>query len=333
MRVVLLLLLSFLLQISSSQLFAGEFQINEYYNLVYKAEASVLQKDYQHALEYYQKSRQLHFSPFAIDIYNATICAAKIKDYNALSDLSALLVLKGADIRFFNKHIFHSFKETTEWKNFEAQYPALVKKRDATLDMALRKKVKELNIYLEYGDVQSNDSISTEILSLFNEYKNLNENIIGANFQDTVLYPSLYGSLIFYEYQEIGGKQISEVINHAIATGELKSEIGIQFMEMGYKASKFIYLMPYFIYKNTLYKNDYNGRLDVLSNTEEAINFRANNHLDQPENIIAKVKYNFRSDITNSQEFIFMDNPSRTASIAQPEAEFLKNTVVVDVIN
>lgn len=91
-----------LLAVSASVAFAGDApsEMNksalQYFELTNEAELLICQDQYAYALEHYDSAFKNHAEPFGKDIYNAWLCAFKMRDVGKFESYSAMLLKRGA---------------------------------------------------------------------------------------------------------------------------------------------------------------------------------------------------------------------------------------------
>lgn len=119
--------------------------VKAYYPSINKAELSVVSKDYEEALQYYQEAFGQVKEPFAKDIYNATACAALVGNDKLAFDYLEKLVLKGVEFSYIERQeAFAPLVEHKRWKKFKRRYPKNRRKYERQADLDVRADLDEL---------------------------------------------------------------------------------------------------------------------------------------------------------------------------------------------
>jgi len=305
--------------------------LSQYYSFVYQAGQAITQADYQQAAKSYDRAFSMSCTHFAIDIYNAAVCEAINQNYDRLQVLSKMLILKGADSSFFHKAVFRAFTDSHQWTAILGSYPALVQQRNRSIDTSLIRHIKDLirrdqaihcMLPQNAADVEFirkmnrlNDSLSESLYDLFVQYDYLGEDILGANFNDTVLNPApLYRALVVHEFQK-NGTYLTKALDSAIRRGKLYAELGLGWLELGH-SGRIRFLGDYFVYKDTLrsswtftdtnsgiYRLNEKALTRLLSETPtpRVLALRRYYYMDEPESIHRRMIYRFRQ-YTNDKE-------------------------------
>jgi hypothetical protein len=185
------------------------------------------------------------------------------------------------------------------------------------------------------------DSLSESLkdIMLANDY--LSEDVIGANFIDDTLLSSqpLYGTLVLHQFQK-HGRKLSDVVNDAINTGKLRTEVGLDWIEQS--NSGIMFSMEYFIYKDTLrmfYSDRELIREDRLIkllrddyNTEKTRQLRDYYYISDVPLMREKIKWAteqyFEQELT--ADFLVLPQPRITASVQEGSEHMMtENTKVV----
>ena len=94
----------------------------KYYQLVNKAELSVIDSNFKKALQLFEKAFVYKQSPFAVDIYNAAVCAMMLKDYRKTSTYLTKVFEKGYSFANLKRYpAFNDFLESN-WGSELALY-------------------------------------------------------------------------------------------------------------------------------------------------------------------------------------------------------------------
>lgn len=97
---------------------------NKYLSLVNKAEAMIVDDEYEKACLYYDSALKVWDKPFAIDLYNYLKCANFSKQYNRVKVAADMLVSLGCDMQFFLKpSCLAEFRTSVYWSEFYKGYP------------------------------------------------------------------------------------------------------------------------------------------------------------------------------------------------------------------
>lgn len=80
-----------------------------YNTYINKAEISITEGKYAEAMKQYDEAFTTTKIDFAVDIYNACVCAAKLKNISKVLMLADMLAYKGVGEKFFTKNIFKSY--------------------------------------------------------------------------------------------------------------------------------------------------------------------------------------------------------------------------------
>jgi tetratricopeptide (TPR) repeat protein len=92
-----------------------------YNSYINKAEIFITEGNYTEALKTYEAAFATTKINFAVDIYNACVCASKLKNTAKLLALSDKLAAKGVGEKFFSKHIFKDYSATADFKKIAAK--------------------------------------------------------------------------------------------------------------------------------------------------------------------------------------------------------------------
>jgi hypothetical protein len=86
-----------------------------YNNYINKAELSIVDGKYAEALQNYETAFAQTKTAFAVDLYNACACAARLKDTEKVLGLTGWLVAKGVGEKFFTRKIFMSYANNADF--------------------------------------------------------------------------------------------------------------------------------------------------------------------------------------------------------------------------
>lgn len=92
-----------------------------YNNYINKAELSITDGNYADALQQYETAFTDTKTEFVVDLYNACVCAAKLKNTAKVLAYADKLAAKGVGEKFFTKNIFRSYAGDAEFKKIAAK--------------------------------------------------------------------------------------------------------------------------------------------------------------------------------------------------------------------
>lgn len=126
-----LLIINISCNIDSKQPLTLPINSTEYYNLNNKAESLIVENNFYDAVLVYDRVFTDYQYMFARDLNNAIRCSVLLEDWERAAFYGQQLILKGVPLYYFDDAIFEKWKETSEWKNFKADFN---KNRKAFLD-------------------------------------------------------------------------------------------------------------------------------------------------------------------------------------------------------
>lgn len=302
---------SLLLSLTVDCLASGGNNINSYYKHIYDAEQRLIRLNYGDAAIQYKEAFKHMPNPFALDLYNASVCAAYLSDNASTLVYAKKLILKGADTSFFRKYCYRQFRGSAEWSMLLGELESLKAKRtiDAELvatvttlvdiDQVIHKSLSnnrgntELETQLRFVDVNAAESLRRLMLA----HDFLNEEVVGAEFSDTTLVSwPLYGVIVLHEFEN-QSLLFKDVVERAIRLGKLKPEPAIDWIEHG-DSRRMKFLSDYFVHNDTLFVTDFGPNKDTarvvlmdMYPNEKTQTYRADYYVDTPENIINKMKF------------------------------------------
>ncbi len=95
----------------------GSLRAGSSYNIpISEAELAIAKNNYRAALEYYNKAFVSNTNLFAVDLYNASICAVKCGQNQLALEYCTLLARKGVGDKFFIQSIYASLRGNQHWK-------------------------------------------------------------------------------------------------------------------------------------------------------------------------------------------------------------------------
>lgn len=233
----LLLTISFLL-FGYPAAIAGEYPAQ-----VSTAELAITRGDLRNALHHYRLAFASRTLPFAVDLYNASVCAIKSRDYTQAMQYCHMLAVKGVGDKFFGKSIYRPLQLQKGWESLLAtarhRKNALEQKHGALLCLidSLVAKDQWVNRLWRISGMQSEprkhmdltyDTIGLHLKHLFDSLGFLTEEKIGAYVkEDTNLQRGqLFDVIIIHNYtaRMTGDTLFNETLRQALQRGEIKPE-------------------------------------------------------------------------------------------------------------
>jgi len=203
MKIKLALILLFILGVNFLQA-QGKKTYND---LVNKSENAIIVKNYKSALSYYSELKKQNYI-FSRDIYNAIVCANKIKDWQELNYWAEQFIAKGAKLSFFKQSKYDEFRTTRFWKLLtlakikNLRNEQLIKSLDSltALDQNQFVKLKENPETKVYN---LTEEIDKKLFLLEKKYGKITEENAGINIeQDTIYFlRPKYAVLYRHSYQ------------------------------------------------------------------------------------------------------------------------------------
>lgn len=330
----------------------------EYYKYIYVAEKNILQKDYKKASACYDSAFYTGFHPFATDIYNNAVCAKYNHDDIAMLEMAVRLVLKGADMQYFDTtEIFKEFKSTGEYRQLKEMFGMLKQQRLKLIDTALINRIQAfidrdqaVHCFLPQNakDVafvdsmhRLDDSLSESLKELMLAHDYLSEDMIGADFNKRRLaFQPLYGTLVLHQFQK-DGKMLKTVIDSAIRKGKVKTETGLTWIDNSSGMPHIIFTGDYSVVNDTLWMTNLKDEVQtkmivrLLKYTDaNTAKLRKYYYMDEPGNVVEKLKYNYHRYLNwkkgNTTEEFKIDIG---LSISERYPDFDKYHVMVDAGN
>jgi hypothetical protein len=198
--------------------FCHEEHFETYNEQVTKAEMNIIDGDFKSAMQHYKLAFEQKENPFASDLYNASVAAIKTGNYTQAFALCNRLATKGAGGVFFEKKTaFQPLKKQPAWealiKTAELEKNRIKKEQGETIKWVngLVDKDQEwhtiwsksdFNQTLEMQMAAADDSLSGELMKVFDRQGYLSEDVIGANVTDdtTINFPA-HWIIILHNYQ------------------------------------------------------------------------------------------------------------------------------------
>lgn len=299
----------------------------EYHVLINTAENKITAFEYQEALKVYQEAFKNDYT-FAQDLYNASLCAIQVKDFDATLKFCEGLVKRGCTLKFFSTYKFKSFRESAKWEIFSKKYPSFVESYNATHRKDLVAEIEKLN-ELDQGnykllpnnvhnqDFQDSlknlsDYVKLKLINLFNQNGYLDESIIGARIEsDTTLgILPIFAFLIRHRYQ-VNKYDYSPYLISEFNKGKIKPEVLASWLDLELKGA--IGSVPALIYNCQLYFEKFNDRRETVNLNREK--YLLPNLDDAKKKIIFKKCYN--------NNFLFFTSTGRISDIDENTKKIL----------
>ncbi|NDC41748.1 MAG: hypothetical protein EBZ77_09395 [Chitinophagia bacterium] len=311
--------------------------VKKYYQLLYRAERAAIAGDYSRAVACYDSSTKTGITPVATDIYNHAICAVMVKDYHTVQQLCQQLAVKGADLMFFDKEVFHDFMQSPEGQQFVSSflsYRAIYQARisqpiirsildlvatDEALHHTPHNSPQEANLF-QIKD----DSLAKVILSYMLANDCLSEEVIGANFHEQMLAQWPLKDFLFRHDMIAHTAAITNALRNAVATALVKPETALQTLTFSNMAA-YGFLNDYYIMNNNLVhgtlpgEHETNTHFDLLSDQKFPAKTKviADWYLDEPRYNREKMIFCYRQFLSQSgllpgpryPDFIFSMRP------------------------
>lgn len=300
----------------------------EYHILINTAENKITELKYKEALEVYHEAFKNDYT-FAQDLYNASLCAMQIKDFDATMKFCEGLVKRGCTLKFFSTYKFILFRESAQWKIFYRKYPSLVELYNATCRKDLVAEIEKLNeidqgnykllpnnVHNEdFQDSLKNlsDYVKLRLMNVFNQNGYLDESKIGARIvSDTTLgILPIFAILIRHRYQ-IGKYDYSPYLISEFNKGKIKPEVLASWLDLELKGA--IGSVPALIYDCQLYFEKFHAK-------KETVNLNREKYL-LPKLEDAKKKIIFKKCYNN--DFLFFTPTGRISDIDENTNKLLK---------
>ncbi|QHT71140.1 hypothetical protein GXP67_33055 [Rhodocytophaga rosea] len=215
--------------------------VEDYYPFIRKAEIAITQLSFGEASNYYKQAFKAVEQPFAIDYYNAALCAIQNKNYREATRYSGLLIDKGMDSRFFNRQAFSSIKKEKVWKKLMQTYPKRRKAYLSRINISLRNEILSLNekdqhfrrmpgSYGVHGDTIFGIDMANvkRIREIISQYGYPDENLVGL--VDNNFHSSLPSIIILHHYQQ-GYYDLSATLLEQVKMGKLSPREFVQYEE------------------------------------------------------------------------------------------------------
>jgi hypothetical protein len=300
----------------------------EYHVLINEAENKITALEYQEALKVYHEAFKSDYT-FAQDLYNASLCAMQVKDFDATLKFCEGLVQRGCTLKFFSTYKFQLFRESAQWKIFSKKYPLLVESYNSTCRKNLVAEIEKLNEIdqgnykllpsnvhnQDFQDSLKNlsDYVKLKLMNMFNQNGYLDESKIGARIvSDTALgILPIFAILIRHRYQ-VDKHDYSPYLISEFNKGKIKPEVLASWLDLELKGA--IGSVPALIYNCQLYFNKFTRiKETVISNREKYLLPKLE---DAKRKIIFKKCYN--------NDFLFFTPTGRISDIDENTKKMLK---------
>jgi hypothetical protein len=300
-----------------------EWNIDDYYHFVYKAELCIIDSNFSQAAQNYDTAFRINPDPLVIDVYNYTICQCCLRNHEAVLNSAKTLVKNGADSIFFSKQIFEDFRKSKQWNDFVNKLPALRQTRNNQLKLSTIQSINDLigvdqqqhcalagnsdSGFLYNMHFQDN-KISEFICDSLFAHGYIDESIVGGDFHDTIFSPTpIFFVLIVHAFEANANHCIS-AIEDAIKKGKVRPEVGLALLQLS-SQSKISFTTDYFILNDTLrqraypegFKSNTYNLLSLTPNSTER-KMQRDFHLDTANNIIEKIKYSYKSYVSKMKD-------------------------------
>lgn len=225
----------------TNNVFAKKDAIEMYYKNLYNAEQLLIQENLIDALKSYQKAFQYKNNPFTKDLYNACICAIKVKKISIARNFFLKISYKGVPIDIFDSKYLQILCSTKKYKEL---YIQLYKNKEKSTkyktsllyQLAIQdQKIRHGSATTEEIDAvdKKNDSVLYEHIRIYG-FPSEEEYMVGNRID---CYPEF--SLViwhqtkknhFHEYRDILVKAIKEgKVSAEVATALIETHNGIGF--------------------------------------------------------------------------------------------------------
>ncbi len=315
---------------------AEKFNFKLYHALINKAELSIADGQYQQALKYYDSAFLGKKKPFALDLYNASVCAVKSNLSKQAVVYCQKLADKGVGGDFFKKNqIFTSLVSTKQWKpllekadqvriKIQTKHQALLK----TIDSLVEKDQKVNHNWQESGMASKEreimeltyDTIQSQLKGIFDGIGFPSEDMIGAPLTETGLmgYRLPFDIIIIHNYQTRtkGDTLFRPLLIKALKEGLIKPEYFALMEDLGsgdnsrpYYGSSHFYVQ----YQCSIYLE--NSNMQRLADIEKA---RADIGLCNTQDQLKKILFNIQNPVSG---FRIMTALSKIGSFGNKESE------------
>lgn len=112
MRILIIILLTFIITFQS----ISQNYLQEYYPTINKAELSIIDKQYEIALKYYQESFNNVRGGFLNDFKNAIICASFLNEEKIILQYFDSLLVRGESPSYLETNVFSKYNKKRKWR-------------------------------------------------------------------------------------------------------------------------------------------------------------------------------------------------------------------------
>lgn len=346
-NIIIIIMLSLISKDVLSQI--GENDL-KYYDLTYDAERQIVNGAYGNALLSYKKAIRMR-NAFAVDIYNAAICAVLTRKINSAFELCELLANRGVGSDFFVKsNLFNTLKKYDKKKWDDILRKAKVTKHSIRsnnektfkiLDSLLledqnwneyriagsqdRSKSKISRDSFERVTWAKVDTISLATFKYFQQYGYPSEFEIGPYIENDTMIMNFpfFWPIIVHNYQGIARSDtiFTSVLNNELSNGKIKPSLfallqdfgNVNFKRPYYGTSKMYWSVNNTLYVIPFYKNSEHAQ--KISFNRSLIGLPTIPELEQF--LLMMQNSNHKSEL---QYFVFSVKPTRVA-LSSPELE------------
>lgn len=323
--------------------------LKEYYAEINNAELSITAQDYKSAISTYNLAFTNKKEPFAIDIYNQTVCYIKSGNLKEAIAKCFTLAERGVGADFFhNNKIFEPLKVQSQWQQL-LQKAEQVKAAFDLKNRSLTNKINMLfdadqdahgllrNINDQNQDSISNyvkdvdDSLSNQLMDIFKQNGFLTEFNLGITINSEFeidRMPNFY-IIILHNFQGIQryDSLFLPILNNAVFNGKVKPDVYALMLDANVKnPSKFYGTSNiYWQYENKLYINKYYNESEI----KNQINLqRSSIMLSSLDDYLKKILFNLKE---RGSGFEINAGVSRIGSFSDEESEkdFKENLTLI----
>lgn len=325
-------------------------ELFNYHRLVNQAELAIVDSNYTRAMTYFDSAFAERKSPFALDIYNASVCAIMAGKTRSLIAYTQLLIRKGAGQDFFKSNRIYSYvNPTQEWRAIMKSAPKATSKGRGQW-AHLRRLVDSLadkdqlvnRDWRESGNApgprnrmdMTYDTISQHLLRIFDSVGFLSEDEIGIPLTETgrVASNPTFDIIIIHNFQARmrGDTLFLSTLRKALEQGKIKPErlAGIEDFGSNDGSRPYYGTAHFFVrYKCSIYlENIRNDQMEEIESNRKKIGlFSTGDYLKKAIYNLNHPGSDFRINAQVSEIGSFQDQAS--------ENYFLQNSkVIVDQV-
>jgi hypothetical protein len=321
-------------------------KVIDYNVLVNKAELAIVYSDLKQAMHYYDSAFNLRDKPFALDAYNATVCAVRLKQWKLAFRYANTLAELGVGKDFFNRNIYLiPLSEQKGWDRLLLKADAAMKAKAAykpvlaVIDSLVAKDQRVNHEWRDAGRASKErqimdltyDTIALHLHHIFDSLGFLSEDKTGAWLSDAgneIKFTAPYSVIILHNYQSRmkGDTLFSSVLRKAVNEGMIKPEFFAFFGDFGGREYGKVYYgssMFFTAYKCKIYLEHSNRELqDTVDKARETLGMGTTLEL------LKKMIFNMRYP---SSGFMIYAPISRIANFANEgsEQQMLGNSEVI----